>query len=302
MKGMIKNQQLYIVVAIIAAILLLVIFIPINLKPDLNSHPNEKHLRIISLAPNVTEMLFALGLQDCIVGVTDYCDWPPEAKGIECVGGLGAPNIEKLLTIAPDLVIATDFENKHMRGLIRSAGVQLLELEINTIEEVFESLVEIGQLCRCQERAARLVAELRSRLQQITDTIKEKSLSGRPRVFVEIWHDPVTTAGAKSFIDDVIRLAGGVNVAHEISSPYVYINPEKVIEWDPDVILTSYMISADDTAGPIEKRIGWSEISAVKQGRIISDIPAEFILRPGPRIVEGIKILSDRFYDESIEY
>jgi len=208
-------------------------------------------LRIVSVAPSVTEMLFALGLGDSIVGATDYCDYPARARQIERVGGLGSPNVEKLLALSPDLVIATDFEHKYVPKLLQQAGIKSAP---------------------AQDR--------------------------RRRVFVEISNDPIITAGAGSFVDELITRAGGVNVAGGLSQAYPIINPEMVIEWNPDVIIICYMSQGGQGAGALARRIGWGDIAAVRQGRIIRDISNDLLLRPGPRLIEGVEVLARRLYKD----
>ena len=253
-------------------------------------------LRIVSLAPSVTEMVFALGAGGELVGATEYCDYPPEAKGIERVGGLGTPNMEKLLSLLPDVVIATQFQRSDDAQALRQAGVQVLELKINNFEEMFQATQQIGRAIGRSQRAEQVVAALRADLEAAGPPSGDRPRESRPKVFVEIWNHPLRTEGRESFLTDMIWRAGGVNVAGDLSDAYPLISPEKVIEWDPDVIILSYMGRQSEHAAEVAGRIGWSEISAVKTGRIITDIPADFLLRPGPRLIEGVKILSRRLH------
>jgi iron complex transport system substrate-binding protein len=111
-----------------------------------------------------------------------------------------------------------------------------------------------------------------------------------------LWDDPLTTVGGTSFLDDVISRAGGVNVAHELAQPHLRISAEKVIEWNPDVIVIAHIKRSAGSAAQIADRIGWSDMTAVKQGRIICDISPDLILRPGPRLIEGVKALAQRLH------
>ncbi|MFH0965107.1 MAG: cobalamin-binding protein [Planctomycetota bacterium] len=262
--------------------------------------PPDKHeagvLRIVSLAPNVTEMLFVLGLGGTLVGATDYCDYPPEAKKIPRVGGLGAPNIEKLLALRPDLVITTDLERKDAADTIRGAGTRLLEIRMESLEELFAGFVEIGGATGAAQRAEEAVAAMRARLARAAQRYKEIPSEKRKSVFVELSGDPLTTVGGTSFIDEVIARAGGVNAAHDLSQPYPHVNPEKVIEWNPDFILLCYMVPQGAGAKRLSRRIGWARIKAIKEGHVIDDITPDLILRPGPRVVDGVELLAQRFY------
>ena len=258
--------------------------------------PPGHKLRIVSLAPSVTEMLFSLGVGDTLVGVTDYCDYPPEAKRIECVGEFGKPNVERLLAVAPDLVLAAGLERHDLVHALGESGIHVHDIKIRNIKEMFLGLQEIGQAVGESERAAEVVAGMQAELAAIAALHRDTPLAQRPRVFVEIWDHPLTTAGGTSFLDDVIRRAGGVNVAHDVADAYVHVSPEKVIEWNPDVILATQMTQTGDRTEGFSRRIGWADISAVKNRRIISDIPADFLFRPGPRLIEGVKALAQRLH------
>ena len=284
----------YITGTVCAAIPAVALLLCSRPRPCENNSAGE--LRIVSLAPGVTEMLFALNLADCIVGVTDRCDYPPEAKDIERVGGFGTPNIEKLLVLRPDLVIANGLERRDAAGILAGAGIQLLEFRIRSLQEMFEAIREIGRLTGRLQQAEKAVEAMQTNLRQTAEKFRQIPPSQRPKVFVEIWHDPITTAGGSSFVNDVIIRAGGINVAGNISQAYPCINPEKVIEWNPDIIILCSMESKDRPQSRLAERIGWSDISAVRQGRIINDISPDNILRPGPRLIEAVKTLAECFY------
>ena len=253
-------------------------------------------MRLVSLAPNVTEILFALGMEDSLIGVTDCCDYPPEAKEIECIGGFGKPNIEKLLAIAPDMVIAVDFERKDMPDALRNAGIQVLEVKIRNIEEIFEAFRKIGEVAGNVERADQIVAGMRAELDAVAARYERLPQEKRVRVFAELWYDPVTTVGGGSFVHDVITRAGGVNVAGELPQAHPTVSPEMVVKWNPDVILICYMGTEKQGGSNLASRIGWKNIKAVREGRIITDVPLDHILRPGPRVIQGIKDLAEKLY------
>ena len=265
-----------------------------SIQKDQNSPPGK--LQIVSLAPSVTEMLFVLGLGDSIVAATDHCDYPPEAKQIERVGGLGSPNIERLLALSPDLVIATDFEHNNVPEMLRKAGIEVLELEIGNIQEMFDAFEKIGSATGKTKRSEEIIATMRKDLKTVAKQHEKIPQDQRKRVFVEIWDDPITTVGRGSFIHELITLAGGINVAGDLSQSYLHINPEMVIEWNPDVILVCSMNRTEQTATELAGRIGWGEITAVRQRQIICDIPNDLMLRPGPRLIEGVKILAKKLY------
>jgi len=263
---------------------------------DRDQHTGSARMRIVSLAPGVTEILFALGVGDRLVGVTNCCNQPEEATRIAQVGGFGAPNIETLLALSPDLVIATGFEHKDLPEVLHGSDVRVLDLRIRNFEELFDAIHKIGDAVGRPDRADRLVRQMRADLEAIAPhdaTAKAR----RPRVFVEITDHPLMTAGAGSFLDDVVTKAGGANVAHELPQPYPRINPEKVIEWDPEVIVLTSMSRGGDPAAELSRRIGWSDIAAVWSGRIVDDIDPDLLFRPGPRLIEGVRTLAARIHE-----
>ena len=268
-----------------------------------SQHPpaRDGKQRIVSLAPSVTEMLFELGLGARVVGATSYCNYPEAARRIERVGGIGSPNFETLMSLRPDLVITMGMERSDLTGALQSAGVHTLKLDIRSFEDVFRGFEEIGRATSSSRQAAEIVSKMRADLKATGDRYRQAA-GGHPlRVFVELWDDPITTVSGSSFLDEVIAHAGGVNVAHELAQQYPMISPEKVIDWNPDAIVLCYKArGAKDTAN-LARRIGWADISAVRHGRIIADLDNDLILKPGPRLVQGVRMLGERFYGTPAE-
>ena len=169
-------------------------------------------LRIVSLAPSVTEIVFALGKGDALVGDTDRCDYPSEARGIERVGGFGTPNMEKLLALSPDLVIAVGLEREEVAEVLHQSGIRVLEVRIGNFEELFTAIQQIGEAVDRSQQAKGIVAQMRAELNAVTARNGTTPRGQRPKVFVEIGDHPLMTAGGASFLDDLIARAGGVNV------------------------------------------------------------------------------------------
>ena len=295
------SRKWYIIGVVFIAIGITAISLRSGWTPPKKTNPDADNLRIISLAPNITEMIFAIGMADSIVGVTDYCNYPIEARDIERVGGFGPPNIEKLLSLSPDLVISTNIPNDDVCKLLSRSGIELLVVKIDSIQSMLDGLRQVGYAVKNPERAEKLVAEMQAELDIVRQRYSNVPREKPTKVFIEIWYDPITTVGRTSFIDDVITQAGGINVAHDISQVYPCINPEKVIQWNPDVIITCYMDREGHTPEQMADRIGWTDISAVKSGRIINDFPGDLILRPGPRLIEGVKTLAEVLNKTSAE-
>jgi len=266
-------------------------------QPQPRSHDE---LRIISLAPNVTEILFALDLGDQVVGVTDQCNYPPAAKGIERVSGFGTPNVEKLLALGPDMVISCGLEKPEFANVLQQAGIQVVNVQktgfIASFPELFDAVGQIGEATRRPAKAKELVADMQGELDAVAARVGRIDDALRPRVFVEIEQSPLMTAGAGSFVDDLIGRAGGRNVAHEISSAYPRIDPEKVIAWDPEVIVVAHGDRRGEAAARLARHIGWADVAAVRDRRVIDDIDADLLFRPGPRLVDGVKALAARLH------
>ncbi len=252
--------------------------------------------RIASLAPSTTEILFRLGLEDLLVGATDKCDYPPQARDIPRVGGFGSPNVETLMALHVDLVVASGLDKRGAAASLHKAGVRVLDVQPRNFRELFEAIGAIAQAVGRPERAGPVVAAMQGELERTAGLYRTVPPERRPRVYVEIWHDPITTVGGGSFIDEVIDRAGGFNVAHNLPQPFPRVSPEQVIQWDPDVIVITYMNRAPADTSELAGRIGWDGISAVRKGRIVRDIPNDLLLRPGPRLVDGVRILAQRLY------
>jgi len=294
-----SNLKYYMIAAAFIVFSIVVIFSGANQMPLVDNGVKDGDLRIVSLAPNITEMLFVLGVQDCLVGRTDCCDYPPAAKKIESVGGLGIANIEKLLSLKPDLLITPNKPEKEIDKLLSRAGIRLLVVQAPNVQGMLDELLEIGQAVGKAELAKTVIAEMQAELDIVAQLYKGTDYDKLPRVFIEISNDPLITIGGRSFINDVVARSGGVNVAAEVSESYPCINPEKVIEWDPDVIIPCYMGNKEKIAEQISGRIGWEGISAIRSGQIYSDFPGDLILRGGPRLIEGIKILAQNLHGKS---
>ena len=252
-------------------------------------------LRVISLTPATTEILFALGLDNEIVGVSSFCDYPAAATKKEKVGTFSYANIEKIVSLKPDIIFCTGLEQAPLVTKLKQLGLQVYVCDPANFEELFASILEMGRLTSRENQARKLTEKMRS----FVSAIKEKSASlpdnKRPRVFVEIWNDPLMTAGEASFIDELINIAGGINVARAIHKAYSNISPEYVIKKDPQVIILGYMTPELPVAF-LQARLGWKNVSAVKNSRVYSDIDPNVLFRPGPRLIEALQEIHKKLY------
>ncbi|MFN3681589.1 MAG: ABC transporter substrate-binding protein [Nitrospira sp.] len=244
--------------------------------------------RVVSLAPSITEMLFAIGAGDLVVGVTPFCDFPPEALHKPKVG-YGSPNVESLVALQPDLVLAPqELVKPDLVASLDHLRIPLFSLSGKTIDGVLTQIQTLGRMVNREAEAAALVMELRQRI----TAVKQRVQGLTPvRVLYVLNSEPLITVGPGSFIDQLIGLAGGINVAAKSTIPYPRLSIETVLLEDPEVLI----FPVESNAGvPDEQRRAWqrwSGLSAIKQERLHS-IPGDLLNRPGPRIVEGLERLA----------
>lgn len=275
---------------ILLFIILAVFFFPRASRAD--------EVRVVSLAPSVTEILFAIGLdENQIAGVTDYCDYPRAVSKILKVGSLTTVNIEKIISLKADYVFSVGSEGNPLNQRLKTAGLNTVIVNAESVEEIFSSISTIGRLVNRKTAADRLIGEMRSRLEKIKQ--KSQRIQNRKRVYIEIWDEPITSCGRGSLVDEVITKAGGINITGAIDALYPAVSQEFIIQQNPDVIILGYM--ARDQKGArtsVSRRFGWGNINALKYQDIISDIDPNMFLRPGPRIVDAIETIYNRLYEK----
>jgi len=251
--------------------------------------------RYISLAPSTTEILFALGLDQEIVGVSSYCNYPAEAKNKTQVGDFSNPNIEKIVSLMPDYIFCTGLEQAPVINQLRHLKFNVYVADPVSTEELFKTIAEIGEITHKTKEAGLLVERMKSEIKEVTSKVGLILHEERVKVFIEIWHEPLMTAAKGSFVDELITLAGGTNIAHDLIRPYCNFSAEKVINLNPQCIILAYM----DKEAPlklVQQRFGWDKIDAVRNKRIFNDIDPDTLLRPGPRITKGLTEIYKRLY------
>lgn len=241
--------------------------------------------RVLSYAPSNTEILYALGQEDRIVGVDKFSDYPPRVKEKPSVGGLTDPNYEKIAELKPDLVLTITVGDQ-VRGELERLGLPVVVIQPRSLEETLKSIQLVGLVVNAQAEAGELVRTLRVRIEAVSNRVKDVPEESRPRVFYEVWNDPLMTAGPGSFIDDLIRVAGGRNVAHDADQAWPQFSLEMLVERDPQVILTTFQSTLADVAEG--SRTGWADLEAVREGRVYL-VDENLVSRPGPRIVDALE-------------
>jgi iron complex transport system substrate-binding protein len=238
--------------------------------------------RIVSLAPNLTEMLFALGLDERIVGISDADDYPRDRlAGRARVGGVEL-NVEAIVGLHPDLIVGlSELQRGQLASLI-TLGLPVLALQARTLPDVYAQIALLGRLIDRDESARRVISAMRAREEHIASAVQGLR---PPRVYVEIWGEPPIAAGSLTFIDDLIHRAGGVNILSDLPE-WPQVADEVVIARDPEVILLTYPGRAQ-----LMDRPAWGHVAAVRSHRVV-EVPSALVSRPGPRVVLGLEILA----------
>lgn len=256
----------------------------------------EEKKKVISLSPNITETIFHLGGGDTLVGRSSACDYPEEAKKLAVTGGFGAPSLEKIALMQPDIVITSTLKDMNMRKSIENLGIKFYLLPMESIDDYLKGVKELGLLLDCKGKADEEITRIEKGLESYRQKAEKTPFEKRPLVYLEIWDNPTMTVGKISFINDIITLAGGRNIAGEKDRSYFSCSREWVLLSRPDVIICPAM--KDERVADIKKRPGWDEIPAIKNSRIYVNINQNLIYRLGPRILDGIGLLRKCFYPE----
>lgn len=258
--------------------------------------PGPAGARVVSLAPNLTEIVCAVGGGDLLVGRTDACDYPPDVVGrVPVVGGFGVPSMEKLLSVSPTLVLDVDLEDEMAGGRISRLGIRRERIACSRLDEIPGAVEKVGGLTGREAAAAALAGSLRARIAELR--AQNRGISKRPSVYVEIWHDPKTTVGTNTFLSEIVALAGGHNIGDETDKDYYQVSSEWVVDRNPDVILCLYMSGGGASGKLVAERMGWRGMAAVRNGRIYDGFDNSVLLRPGPRVLEGVEALRRRILD-----
>ena len=254
--------------------------------------------RIVSLAPSNTEILFALGLGDKVVGVTSYCNYPEEAKEKEIIDGFLNPDLEKVIALKPDLILAYSTLQKPLVSKLEERGQTVFWFYTHTVNDILESFERIGEVTGKADAAQRLRKDVENRIELVQKKVKNIPEQERPTVFRvhSAQLGTIGTIGGDAFQTDVYRLAGGKNIFADTKKDYFNINLETLLKLDPDIIV----VAGDDeieTKSKIKNREGWEDLTAVKTDRIVV-IPAELICRPNPRLGLTVERLAKEFHPE----
>ncbi|MBS3764284.1 MAG: ABC transporter substrate-binding protein, partial [Planctomycetes bacterium] len=259
-----------------------------NISPHHDASP-EAIDRVICMSPAVTEIVFALGQGERVVGISQYVTYPPEALDIPTCGGFFNPNFEQVMALEPDLVLSQGL-SESVNEFCSDRGINFHSVELSDLESVFAAIREIGDELGTPGKAAELCDSLREQLREIARKTRNRP---RPEVLLIIGRDPGTlrnlsTAGRGSFLHDILKIAGGKNIFADIEKNYSSVGKEAVTSRSPEVIIELHGEGMFDNKRKARIREAWSElpsVNAVKTGRIYA-IGATYALLPGPRLTK----------------
>ena len=281
-------MRVWLTIILMVAVVLVVVSWPGKLQED-----RVQGLRIVSLSPAITEILFELGLGKQLVGVSEYSDYPPEAELIPRMGGYGEPNIELILRSRPELVITQRISPENIRQLQNQIGpvCRVLVLKLDTLEEIIESMQVIAEATNTSKRGQELAERWQKKIEGLQKRYGNLDEKDRVRVYVEVGSNPLRTCGQGNYMSEIITLAGGKNMGDAATgSLWPVIASETVVVWNPEVILLLGMKRSENFKQEISSRLGWADIEAVKTGKIIE--LGDAYKRQGPRLFEELDKLA----------
>ena len=240
--------------------------------------------RVVSLAPALTEAVFAVGAGDQLVGVTNECDYPPAAKALPKVGGFGPRMLgaEAILATNPDLVLTIASYHKEVTDQVAGTGVRVVAFEPKTFADIAAMLRQIGQATGHAAEGEKLAAKIEAEVNRGPTPVPGQ----RPKVLIVVGTDPLYCAGPGTFLGQMVTLAGGENVLGASLGDYPQVGDEAILTRPPDVILLPDNMGLKPVES-LKRRPGWSDLPAVKNGRV-EVLPGDVVSRPGPRVLEGL--------------
>lgn len=247
--------------------------------------------RVISLSPANTEILFALGVDSKIKGRTDYCSYPAEAAQVASIGTYTSPNTELMISMEPDVIFASDYIDDNIRKQMEATGAKVVVISANSVKSTEDAIAQMGKILNANEKAAEIVSAMEADLKDLQD--KVASAKEKKSVFVDL--GMFYSAGPGSLLDDMLSQINVANIAADTEETWPQLSVEAIIEKNPDFYLSLFT-----TPDELKQTTGVKELDCIKNGNIIFyeglSEKADMIQRPGPRVVEGIRILAGHFY------
>ena len=256
--------------------------------------------RIVSHVPSITETLFALGLGEKVVGVSDYCDYPKEAKLKPSVGNYYNPSIEKIVELEPDLVL-TDGYSEGLIEQLEDLGITSFVINPEDIDHILRDIELLGEISGTRERAEELLEDMQKRISRVLNRVKDAHRVKVFYVFDATELNNPWTAGPGSIVDSLISMAGGENISAKAQGSWVQFNIEALVDSDPEIIIIdAHHGTAVITPAELEEHPIWQKISATKEGRIFV-VDGDLVNRNGYRIVQGLEEMARIIHPELFE-
>jgi len=254
--------------------------------------------RIISLAPSNTEILYALGLGDRVIARTDYDNFPPEVTDKPSIGGFSTPNIEQIVSMNPDLVLATDLHLGQVVPQLEQDGITVICLSPQNLQQVLDSITLVGKVTGAEQAANDLVTSMQKRIDAITAKTKDLTPDEKPRTMYIVWPDPIMVGSGDTLQGELIEKAGGTNIAQDLSG-YATMNLEAVLAANPQVMIASTGMGEGADAGYqfIQSDDRLAETDARVNGRIYA-VDQDLVSRAGPRIVDALEAFAQAIHPE----
>lgn len=233
--------------------------------------------KIVSISPAMTEILFAVGAGNDIVGVTTFCNYPEAAKKIYKIGDFSNPSIERIVGLKPDIVIVNLPEQMRIKKQLEKLGVTIFVSSPKSLNDIYKEIAGIGKIVKKERVADSLIHYMKMNI----GPSEHKRKKG---VYIELSPRPLVTIGAHSFLNEMLEMAGGKNIFSDLNKDYPVVSQEEVIKRNPEIIILLH-------PGNITDRLAWKKIAAIKKDKVYTNLNQDHILRPGPRLVEGFKEL-----------
>lgn len=254
----------------------------------------DKNVRIVSLSPGATETLYALGLRDEIVGVSDFCNYPPDfVSKKQGLGGFSTPNLEKIQAVSPHIVILTTVVPIHIKNQFDRLGIAIFVTEPESFSQLLNLIKQFGKMFNREKEAYMLISDMKEEAGKVIYAVKTKSLAP-VKTFIEIWYNPFYAAGRDTLPGDLVTIAGG-EVIPKTGKDYPRLSEESLLALNPEAIVLGHNIDINTF---LETHVNVAGIYAIRNNKIFTPDPDEF-LRPGPRVVNSMKKIARFLHPEA---
>jgi len=255
--------------------------------------------RVISVAPKNTELVYALGLGDRLVGVTTFCNYPPAAIELPKIGGVTSQTInqEQIVALRPDLILCSNLMHEDLMSTWEELEIPVLVMGAETLAEMYEEMKMLAQLLSCPDVATTVISSLQDRVQSVTEAVKKIPADQRPKLFYQVWDEPLMGAGPSSFIGEILDLTGGINILNDVKDPYPYVSHEIVVSKNPDIIFAPTTHSQEVIPEKIAQQPGWEAIEASRNQQIYL-LDGDQVSRRGPRMIDALETMVGLMYPD----